>query len=85
MPITERHTRTYVFCFPPQLSSRTISFDWFVKCSSDDARPGAMTSRRLVESAMLQKMMAANYTSPLSGTDVRRNLVSANRQILKQE
>lgn len=44
-----------------------------------------MTSRRLAESAVLQKMMAANYMSRLSGTDVRRNLVSANRQVLKQE
>lgn len=30
-------------------------------------------------------MMAANYTSQLSEADVQYNLVSANRQIFKQE
>lgn len=30
-------------------------------------------------------MMAANYISQLSETDVQYNLVSANRQVFKQE
>lgn len=77
--------------FSPQLSSRTISFDSLVKSDTRRRRHGAgVIGGRSCHAAVLRyrlkrDAMAANYISQLSETDVQYNLVSANRQIFKQE
>lgn len=77
--------------FSPQLSSRTISFDSPVKltCGSHVTRARVNSSNachaRVLCYRVKLDMMAANYISQLSETDVQYNLVSANRQIFKQE